>query len=168
MVRLVGSKKITPVPGQVLICLAGKYRGRRVVCLKDLGKGVFLITGPFKVNGVPLRRVNRRYVICTTTHIDISSIVGDLTVDKTVFARPKRTGPTPVVRHTRKAKGVKSDDEKKPKKKAIKVGEARKALQEKVDGQLIAILKAADPLLPKYLGSFFTLKMNDRPHLMKF
>lgn len=32
------------------------------------------IAGPFKVNGVPLRRVNQSYVIGTSTKVDISGV----------------------------------------------------------------------------------------------
>ncbi|KAJ9445553.1 60S ribosomal protein L6 [Diplonema papillatum] len=75
--------------GTVLILLAGRFRGRRVVLLKKEKKtGTLVVTGPYKINGVPLRRVDPAYVIATSTKIDLGKInLAPVTED--FFARPK-------------------------------------------------------------------------------
>merc|ERR1712210_202046 len=45
--------------GTIAIMVAGVHKGKRVIVLKTLSTGLLLVTGPFKVNGCPLRRVNQ-------------------------------------------------------------------------------------------------------------
>jgi len=148
-------------PGAVLILLAGRFRGKRVVLLKVLEQGVLLVTGPFKVNGVPLRRVNARYVIATKTTIPIdgldSSIVEKAGGEK-YFARDKKAD-----KKGSEAAFFKQGE--KPEKK--EVASERAEDQKKVDKALLAALKK-EPLLLGYLSSTFSLRKGDRPHEMVF
>merc|ERR1711874_662084 len=76
-------------PGAVAIVLAGVHKGKRVIVLKQLGTGLLLITGPYKVNGCALRRVNQRYLLATSTKVDVSGVkIPDNIIDK-YFARVK-------------------------------------------------------------------------------
>merc|ERR1719222_385480 len=70
-------------PGRVLILLAGRFRGKRVVCLKQLKSGLIAVTGPYKINGVPVRRVNQAYTISTSLTVSVKGVNTDSITDET-------------------------------------------------------------------------------------
>ena len=75
-------------PGNVVILLAGKHKGRRVVVLKHLASGNLLVTGPYAVNGVPLKRVNAAYVINTSTRVSLEGV--NANVDDSFFKKQRK------------------------------------------------------------------------------
>ena len=142
------------VPGQVVILLSGRFRGRRVVFLKKLESGLLLVTGPYKYNGVPLKRVNAAYVLPTNTKLKVNGKVGEGIKDD-LFKRVK----------------IEVKDEKdffvEEKVKKERVTDERKKAQTEVDTE---VKKAVDevPMMKEYLRNRFALKNGDKPHLMKF
>lgn len=79
-----------PPAGSIVIMLQGPYRGKRVVVLKKLSSKTnkygdtypheILITGPAKINGVPVQKVELQYLRPTGTKVDIDGVVDDDTL----------------------------------------------------------------------------------------
>ena len=144
----------TFTPGQVVILLSGRFRGRRVIFLKKLESGLLLVTGPYKYNGVPLKRVNAAYVLPTNTKLKVDAKVADKVTDD-FFKR---------VELDRKSEKDFLADEKAKKDRVTK---ERSDSQNEVD---TVVKKAVDevPMMKEYLRNRFALKSGDKPHLMKF
>ena len=143
-------------PGTVLILLAGRFRGKRVVFLKQLESGLLLVTGPFKLNGVPIRRVNQAYVIATSTKLDISNVQIDDKLNDAYFRREKAAKV--------KAEASFFAD---PANKAP-LAESKVADQKALDKDVLASIQNADPVMAKYLSTTFSLSKGDRPHALRF
>ncbi|WRX24946.1 Large ribosomal subunit protein eL6 - like 2 [Theobroma cacao] len=139
-------------PGTVLILLAGRFMGKRVVFLKQLTSGLLLVTGPFKINGVPLRRVNQSYVIATSTKVDISGVNVEKFDDK-YFAKEAE-------KKKKKGEGEFFEAEKEDKKK---LPDDKKEDQKAVDASLIKAIECV-PDLKAYLAARFSLKSGMKPH----
>jgi len=157
MKRLRKPTRLRPsiTPGTVVIILAGRFRGKRVIVLKQLKSGLLLITGPHYVNGVPLRRVNQAYVIATSTKVDVSGVdVANINDD--LFKKAKEE------------KKSKKDGDffEEPEKKKV-INPARKEEQKRVDSLLHPIIRKTR-FLNSYLGQKFTLHNGQYPHLLKF
>jgi len=151
-------------PGQVLILVAGRFRGKRVVFLKQLPSGLLLVTGPYKLNGVPLRRVNQAFCIATKTHVDIGKLALPGKVDDKYFARQaKEAGKQKKDKKTEEE--FFNDKSKKPAKKEI--NKDRIADQKAVDMAILEAVKKV-PTLSNYLSSCFTLTRGQYPHELIF
>ena len=136
-------------PGSILIILAGRFRGRRVIVLKQLKSGLLLVTGPYKVNGVPLKRISQAFVIPTSTHIDIGDIAPEINDD--YFKKAK---------DAKNQKFFKEETER-------KIPDGKKQMQKKVDEAIMGKLDKKS-MEYKYLQARFTLRNNMRIHEMVF
>ena len=159
------SRKLSALPakvrpsltaGTVVIMLAGHFRGKRAVMLGSTKSGCIVVTGPYSVNGVPVRRVNPRYVIATSTKIAVTGIDASKFGDdyfKREKEAPKKKGEDAFMGQGAGAK--KTIDPK------------RIADQKKVDATIVAGLKK-DKVLLSYMKAKFSLTNETKPHAMKF
>ncbi|KAK7846960.1 large ribosomal subunit protein eL6-like [Quercus suber] len=112
--------------------------------------------GPFKINGVPLRRVNQSYVIATSTKVDISGVNVEKFDDK-YFAKEVQK---------KKKKGEGEFFEAENEEKNV-LPQEKKEEQKAVDTALIKSIEAV-PDLKTYLAARFSLKAGMKPHELKF
>jgi large subunit ribosomal protein L6e len=143
-------------PGTVVILLQGKYAGKRVVFIKQLPSGLMLVSGPRKLNGVPLKRVSQSYVISTSVKVDMSTVTLPTTLTEEALKKPtsktSKKDATMFAEETAKTQPL---------------TETRKALQTAVDAALLpAVEKIAH--LRSYLKAPFALKKGQAPHTLKF
>jgi len=174
VVRAKTSHKSTPAkvrssiqPGKVLILLAGRFAGKRVVVLKIFKSGLLLVTGPFKLNGVPLRRVNPAYVIATSSAVELPKAVVDAVaaLNETDFAGQGKQPKTKLADDEAVKRGEKKQRPANPEVEARTP--ERVKLQETIDEQLIAAVSKVE-FLSDYLKARFTLSPGQYPHELKF
>ena len=120
--------------------------------MKQLKSGLLAVTGPYKINGVPVKRVNQVYTIATSAKVDVKGVNTDKINDDTF----KKEGG----KRTRSHKFFENQAPKKT------VSDDRKSLQKDVDGALVKNI--SDDIMKRYLGSRFSLTKHDAPHDMKF
>jgi len=151
----------TLTPGTIVILLTGVHKGKRAVLLKTLDTGLLLITGPFILNAIPMRRVHQGHVIATKTKLDISSVKIPEEVDDKYF---KRT----LLKKKPKKNESKTLFVQKP--KTYRPTEKRKSDQKLVDSQILSIIKKHEDKKTffLYLSSMFGLRNNQYPHRMQF
>jgi len=146
-------------PGRIVILLAGKHKGKRVVLLKVLPSGLLLVTGPFALNSCPLRRISQRYVIATQTRINVSKVEVPAHITDAYFKRevkkPKNRGEGDVFA-VKKERYVPSEQKKQDQ---VSVDKAvRTAISQHKEKKLLF----------KYLRSYFALSSSQYPHRLRF
>merc|ERR1711981_438367 len=146
-------------PGTVAVVLAGAHKGKRVLVLKQLASGLVLITGPMKLNGCPMRRINQQYLLATQTSIDVTGVKVPETINDDYFKRAKAP------------KGKKEGgDIFTSKKEEYKPSEQKKTDQADMDKQVLEAIKKHPEAaaLKSYLKHIFALSKGQYPHTMSF
>merc|ERR1711944_168638 len=147
-------------PGTVAVVLAGAHKGKRVLVLKQLASGLVLLSGPMKLNGCPMRRINQNYLLATKTQVDITNVKVPENINDDYFKRAKAP----------KGKKAEGGDIFTSKKEEYKPSEQRKTDQANVDKQVLEAVKKhpEGSALKAYFKSIFSLSKGQFPHTMTF
>lgn len=147
------------IPGRVVILLAGKHKGKRVVVLKVLQSGLLLINGPFSLNSCPLRRVSQRYVIATQTRVKLDESAIPEHINDLYFRRQ-------LLKNQNRGEGD-IFAAKKPKYVATEQRQQDQATVDKAVRKAISQHKDKRQLF-SYLRSYFALSSSQYPHRLSF
>ena len=128
-------------------------------CSQVLKSGLLLVTGPYSLNQCPLRRISQRYVIATSTSIDISKVKVPAHINDAYFKRADK-----------KEKNRGEGDVFAVKKERYVPSEQRKADQAAVDKAVRTALSTHKDkkVLFKYIRSYFALSSGQCPHRLRF
>ncbi|KAJ5727981.1 60S ribosomal protein L6 [Penicillium malachiteum] len=120
---------------------------KRVILLKHLDQGVLLVTGPFKINGVPSAVLTPATLSPHSKRVDVSSV--DQKTLENVSAPDYFT------------------KEKKAEKSRGGFLQAGRRPRKAVDQSILSSIKKED-FLGSYLATTFSLRNGDKPHEMKW
>ena len=129
--------------------------------MKNLASDNLLVTGPYAINGVPLRRVNPAYVISTSTKVSLDGVQAN--VDDAFFKKARRYTKNEL----KNASEIRQKKVEEGKQAEAKWRNDLKGVQKQVDAKLIENVKKVENL-KGYLGTRFSLSNNTRPHELKF
>jgi len=152
------------VPGTVCIILNGRHQSKKCVFLKQLRRsGLCLVTGPYGVNKVPLRRIDQRFVQPTSIHLPLPEgfkVPGH--IDDAWFKKKRGTKSQVTTKATEAM--VKS-----VKKTKAKPNLSRKKAQRFVDEAVMkSFKKHDDKMVVKYMKRPFGLVGERYAHNIKF
>ncbi|KAF8820533.1 ribosomal protein RPL6 [Cardiosporidium cionae] len=182
------NRAITPQAGKLRAAektkkaIAKGQKGASAVSttVTSYGAPMLIVAGPSVINGVPMRRMNPRYVIATSTRIDLSNMQEQLetlsTLPSSAFSLSKAEKRKLLKEKSSTKTGTFDDDaslfvtpETVGKKRSFDTpqGQAYKDVQRAINKKLSATLKN-DDLLKRYLQTDFSLRNGMYPHQMAF
>lgn len=121
--------------------------------------GLLLVTGPYSLNQCPLRRISQRYVIATSTTINISKVEIPAHINDAYFKRSEK-----------KQQNRGEGDVFAVKKEKYVPSEQKKADQANVDKAVRTAMsqQKEKKVLFSYMRSFFALSSGQCPHRLHF